>query len=49
MAVPGCVGSPQRLGQKAKGELVVESHHLNIPGSLHSLDPWRPSKGDLPH
>ena len=40
-------GQPTASG--AEGELVVESHHLNIPGSLHSLDSWRPSKGNLPH
>lgn len=22
---------------------------LSVSGFLHSLDPWRPSKGDLPH
>ena len=39
----------QATASGAEVELVVEPHHLNIPGSFHSLDPWRPSKGDLPH
>lgn len=47
LGVPVWEGKPQPLGRSGAG--AEEWQHLSVPGSLYSLDPWGPSKGNLPY